>query len=184
MKRFTIVMATVTAGLLGGALYQNCKAGPSEQELSCEAMKPQITEFAALKSAKRAQLVGLYGAKARPGARFARIAIGERATPEAIEIAQHTTTPSAEHPYSIWINDTNGTITRIEIELGRYEVEPCVRDEDDPCSCVFATDDRALCDDVGQQLARTWGAPSEPGVWIDAETGRRATYSQCTLAYE
>jgi hypothetical protein len=182
VKRFTIAMAVVTAGLFGGALYQNCKGGPSDQELSCEAMQPQIAEFKALQSAKRGKLATLFGAKARPGARFAGIAIGERTTSEVIDLAQHTTTPSAEQPYQIWISDTNGTVTRIEIELGRYEVEPCVRDEDDPCSCVFATDDRALCDDMGRELARAWGAPTEPGVWIDGE--RRATYSQCTLAFE
>jgi hypothetical protein len=184
VKRFTIAMAVLTAALFGGALYHNCKGGPSDAELSCEALKPQIDEFQALRSAKKTQLAGLFGAKARPGARFANVVIGERAAIEAIEAAQHTTTPSSEQPYSVWINDTNGTVTRIEIEIGRYEVEPCQRDENDPCSCVFEADDRPLCDDFGTQLARAWGAPSEPGVWIDADTGRRATYARCTLAFE
>ncbi len=184
VKRFTIAMAVLTAALFGGALYQSCKSGPSAEELSCEALKPQISEFKALQAAKRTQLVGLFGARAQAGVRFTGVAIGQSADATAIEMAQHTTTPTAEHPYSVWVNDTNGTVTRIEVELGRYEVMECERDSDDPCSCVFESDDRPLCDELGQQLVRAWGAPSEPGVWIDSASGRRATYSQCTLAFE
>lgn len=184
VKRFTIAMAVLTAALFGGALYQSCKSDPSAEELSCEALQPQITEFKALQAAKKTQLVGLFGAKAQPGPRFAGVPIGQPASLEAIEAAQHTTTPTPAHPYSMWVSDTNGTITRIEVELGRYDVMPCERIEDDPCSCVFESDDRPLCDDLEKQLAAAWGAPSEPGVWIDASTGRRATYSQCRLVFE
>ncbi|MGE0401562.1 MAG: hypothetical protein AB7T06_32975 [Kofleriaceae bacterium] len=184
MKRFTIAMAVLTAALFGGAIYETCKPGPSADELACDALKPQIAEFDALQSAKKSQLAGLVGNRGQPGPRFAGIAIGERAEPSAIELAQHTTTPTSDHPYSIWVNDTNGIVTRIEIELGRYNEAPCERDKDDPCSCAFESKDRALCDEFGQQLVRAWGAPNEPGVWIDAATNRRATYSQCTLAFE
>ena len=177
-------MAVLTAALFGGAIYQNCRPGPSPEELSCEALKPQIAEFQSLQQAKRTQLATLFGARARPGSRFANVAIGTLATPDAIEAAQHTTTPSTDQPYAIWVNDTNGTVTRIEIAIGRYDSAPCVRDRDDPCACVFESDDRPLCDELGQQLARAWGPPSEPGVWIDAETGRRAMYAECTLAFE
>lgn len=184
VKRSTIAMAVLTAALFGGALYHSCKSGPSAEELSCDALKPQIAEFKALQAAKRTQLVGLFGARAQPGTRLAGVAIGQHADATAIETVQHTTTPTAEHPYSVWVNDTNGTVTRIEIEIGRYDVMPCERDGDDPCACVFESDDRPLCDELGQQLVRAWGAPSEPGVWIDSASGRRATYSQCTLAFE
>lgn len=177
-------MGILTAALFGGAIYETCKPGPSADELSCEALKPQIAEFEALQAAKKTQLAGLFGTKAQPGARFAGIAIGQHGDPTAIETAQQTTTPTAETPYSIWIADTNGTVTRIEIEIGRYDAMPCEKDTNDPCSCVFESNDRPLCDDFGQQLAKAWGAPSEPGVWVDEATGRRATYSQCTLAFE
>lgn len=182
VKRFTIAMAVVTAGLFGGAIYETCKPGPSPEELSCDALKPQIAEFEALQTAKRTQLANLIGAKARPGSHFGGLAIGERADGDAIERAQHTTTPTAEHPHSIWVSDTNGVVTRIEIQIGQYDAMPCERDEDDPCSCVFESDDRALCDAFGEQLVRAWGVPSEPGVWI-GETSR-ATYAKCTLAFE
>lgn len=184
MKRSTIAMAAVTAALFGIALYETFKPDPSPEELSCQALKPQIAEFDALQAAKRTQLAGLFGNTiAEAGARFRGVPIGQPATLEAIELAQHTTTPTSEHPYSMWVSDTNGTITRIEIELGQYHEMPCEKTEDDPCSCRFESHDRALCDEFGKQLAREWGAPKEPGVWINAN-GRRATFSECTLAFE
>ncbi len=183
VKRFTIAMAVLTAALFGGAIYESCKPGPSAEELSCEALQPQIAEFKALEAAKRTQLVGLFGTKAQPGPRFAAVAIGQHGEPDAIEMAQHTTTPTAESPYSIWVSDTNGTVTRIEIELGRYDAMQCEKDADDPCSCVFESNDRALCDDFGTQLVAAWGAPTN-GAWVDESTGRRATYEQCRLVFE
>lgn len=178
-------MAVLTAALFGGAIYQSCKPDPSAEELSCEALKPQIDEFKALQTAKKSQLLGLFGARpAQPGTRFVAVPIGQPATLEAIEAAQHTTTPSAERPYSTWITDINGTITSIEIQIGQYHAMACEKTEDDPCSCVFESDDRPLCDELEKQLVRAWGTPKEPGVWVDPETQRRATYAECRLVFE
>jgi hypothetical protein len=184
MKRSTIAMAAGTAALFGLALYETFEPDPSAEELSCEALKPQIAEFEALQRAKHEHLADLFGTEvASAGVRFTAVHIGEPAMLEMIESAQHTTTPTAQDPYSMWVSDTNGTVTRIEVELGRYDEAPCEK-TDDPCSCRFESHDHKMCDDFGEQLASAWGRGKDRGVWVNERTGRRATFSDCTLVFE
>jgi hypothetical protein len=185
----TIVMGTVTAGVLAFALWDTVR--DTSEPPTCAMQHPELSMIEELRAAKQAKLELLAGPSiASPGAYLSGVTLETPLDPAIVERLPTITRPTTEAPYQVTFTEEAGIVRAVEVVVGRIDrgyTEDC-RTSDDPCACDFTGDDRAACTDLELRLHSAWGAASsddgETRVWVDPATGARARLSSCVLTFD
>lgn len=185
----TIVMGTVTAGLLSFALWDTLR--DTSEPPSCALQHPEIAMIEELRAAKQVKLPQLYGRVAgSPGHYLDGITLETPLDTAVADRLPTITRPTAEAPFQVTFSEEAGILRAVEVVVGRFDAsydEMCEA-SDDPCACDFAVDDLPVCESIETGLIAAWGPPTitegTAKTWTDAETHARARLDRCVLTFD